>query len=71
MQTSAGAVQPASVVTVRQGVLAVVSKKPSSWAGSQGSAVTVSGTVTFGGQAVGGSYSLTLGDHSQIEMPGT
>ena len=22
-----------------------------------------------GGQAVGGSYSLTLGDHSQIEMP--
>ena len=23
-----------------------------------------------GGQAVGGSYSLTLGDHSQIEMPG-
>jgi glucose-1-phosphate thymidylyltransferase len=24
-----------------------------------------------GGQAVGGSYSLTLGDHSQMEMPGT
>ncbi len=23
-----------------------------------------------GSQAVGGSYSLTLGDHSQIEMPG-
>jgi glucose-1-phosphate thymidylyltransferase len=27
-------------------------------------------TLRFG-QGVGGSYSLTLGDHSQIEMPGT